>query len=959
MKFAHDDRALGKSTRKSARRMRARLSCGEPLEDRWLLASDVLDLSLEALWSTAESAPVAEPMTSGVFAEPMVGTASPSGFTPTQLRQAYGFDQIFFDGGTIAGDGTGQTIAIVNAFHTPNAASDLAAFSAAFGLPAPPSFIQVDQNGGTDYPASSGNWALETALDVQWAHAFAPGANILLVEADSGNFNDLTAAVDFARNYAGVSVVSLSWGAPEWSGESFFNSFFTTPVGHDGVTFFAAAGNSGGPGVYPAFSPNVMAVGGTTLTLNGSNNIISETAWSGSGGGISQFQAKPSWQNGVANQSATHRVMPDVAFNANPNTGVPVYDTFNNPPGTPWTKVGGTSFATPAWAALVAIANQGRTLAGLPVFDTTSLMTRIYSMASTNFNDITSGTSGGSIPQSAGVGFDAITGRGTPKAALVAASLVNASTAPLAVTLMAASDTGSSNSDKLTRLNNSSGGTTLQFQVTGTIAGSTVNLYAGNTLIGTALAGGTSTVVTTNGSFTLADGLHSITARQVEPDKGLSAATAALSIAIDATAPTAAIVAVNPDPRTTPVSSFALQFSEVVNGLNLSGLSLTRNGGANLLSGAQNVSTLDGVSWSLNNTSSITALSGAYQLILTSALSPVMDAAGNVAGNALESFTVTASVLGRMLFYNQSSFDGNNAAITAGDDAAIATDKSAYLPGTGLGTFASVSSYSRGINGLIIDVTGSHPGITASDFVFRVGNNNAPETWNAAPAPVAVSVRAGAGTGGGDRIVITWANGAIQNQWLEVALLATENSGLASADVFYFGNKIGDSGTSPAAGTFDTTTTDAAQVFATVGAGKPITDLRDYNRDGQVTTTDAAIVFASIGSIVRLDVTTQAPFAPTALAAAVVANEDAIESSKTYEVSSSPAAAAPLALPERPQTQLELRRPDIHRGLALALAYESQSGSSDTSQTGAGADLDDDLLALLLGARSRRATQRR
>ena len=958
MKFAHHDRAPGASTRKSARPARVRLSCGEALEDRCLLASDVLGSSLEALWSTADSAPIAVPMTSGVFAEPMVGTASPSGFTPTQLRHAYGFDQIFFDGGTIVGDGTGQTIAIVNAYHTPNAASDLAAFNAAFGLPAPPSFIQVDQNGGTDYPTSSASWALETALDVQWAHAFAPGASILLVEADSGNFNDLTAAVDFARNYSGVSVVSMSWGAGEWSGESFYNSYFTTPVGHDGVTFFAAAGNSGGPGVYPAYSPNVTAVGGTTLTLNGSNNIVSETAWSNSGGGISQYQAKPNWQNGVANQSATQRVMPDVAFDANPNTGVPVYDTFNNAPGTPWTKAGGTSFATPAWAALVTIANQGRTLAGLPVFDTASLMTRIYSMASTNFNDITSGTSGGSIPQSAGVGFDAITGRGSPKAALVVASLVNASTAPLAVTLVAASDTGSSNADNLTRLNNSNGGTTLQFQITGTIAGSTVNLYAGNTLIGTALAGGTTTVVTTNGSFTLVDGLHSITARQIEPGKGLSAATPALSITIDATAPTAAIVAVNPDPRTNPVTSFALQFSEVVNGLNLSGLSLARNGGANLLSGAQSVSTLDGVNWSLNNTNSITALSGAYQLILTSALSPVTDAAGNVAGNALESFTVTANVLGRMLFYNQSTFDGNNGAITADDDLAIATDKSAYLPGSGLATFASVSSYSRGINGLMIDVTGSHPGINAADFTFRVGNNNAPETWISAPAPVAVSVRVGAGAGGGDRIEITWANGAIQNEWLEVALLATENSGLASADVFYFGNKIGDSGTSPAAGTFNTTSTDAAQVFATVGVGKPVTDLRDYNRDGQVNGTDAAIVFANVGLIVRLNAPGEGPFAPEAIAAAVVANEgETSDMQASGAASTSAPLAAPLAV-TTPLLQPELRSL-IDRGLAFALAYESQRGTGDASHAGASGELDDDLLDLLLGARSRRATLRR
>src|SRR5262249_50184510 len=146
--------------------------------------------------------------------------------------------------------------------------------------------------------------------------------------------------------------------------------------------------------------------------------ISSQSAWTGSGGGLSQYETQPSWQNGVVTQSSTMRGMPDVAFDADPNTGVPVYDTFNNSPGTPWSKVGGTSCGSPAWSALVAVADQGRALAGLPTFDMPGLMTKLYAMPVGNFNDITSGSSGGSTPQPATAGYDLVTGRGTPKADL-------------------------------------------------------------------------------------------------------------------------------------------------------------------------------------------------------------------------------------------------------------------------------------------------------------------------------------------------------------------------------------------------------------------------------------------------------------------------------------------------------------------------------------------------------------
>lgn len=177
-------------------------------------------------------------------------------------------------------------------------------------------------------------------------------------------------------------------------------------------------------------------------------------------------------------------------------------------------------------------------------------------------------------------------------------------------------------------------------------------------------------------------------------------------------------------------------------------------------------------------------------------------------------------------------------------------------------SFENVSSYSRGINGIMVDLTGLPVDtvLTADDFQFRVGNNNSPESWTAAPAPTGLTIRGGAGEGGSDRVTITWANGAIKNAWLEVIVEGNDsaggfntNTGLAKSHIFYYGNKVADSGTSPGPDSFDTTSTDAAQVFATIGNNKPITDLRDYNRDGLVTSTDAAIVFANIGSIVRLE----------------------------------------------------------------------------------------------------------
>jgi subtilase family serine protease len=356
-------------------------------------------------------------------ASPM-GYAGPVGFQPVQIRHAYAIDQVTFSGGTVTGDGTGQTIAIVDAYDDPNIANDLAQFSTAFGLPAA-SFTKVSQTGTSTYPGidSTGGWETEIALDVEWAHAIAPGAKILLVEAKSSSFSDLLTGVNYARSQAGVSVVSMSWGATEFLGETSYDSYFTTPSGHAGVTFVASSGDTGGVVDYPSASPNVLAVGGTTLSIGSTNTYVSESGWSGSGGGPSPYESQPAYQKGVVTQSTTQRAAPDVAFDADPNSGVAVYDSYNNGTSYPWSLVGGTSFSAPAWAGILAIADQGRALQGAATLDgATGTLPAVYTLPANDFHDTTTGSNGA---YACGPGYDLVTGRGSPIANLLVAQLVN------------------------------------------------------------------------------------------------------------------------------------------------------------------------------------------------------------------------------------------------------------------------------------------------------------------------------------------------------------------------------------------------------------------------------------------------------------------------------------------------------------------------------------------------------
>jgi subtilase family serine protease len=343
----------------------------------------------------------------------------PSIFTPAQIQQAYSFNQIRFatSSGSVIGTGAGQTIAIVDAYDDPRIMSDLVTFDRRFGIADPPSFTVVKQSG----TVANAGWSSETALDVEWAHAMAPGARIVLGEARSDNLSDLVAEADTVADMPGVSVVSMSWSANEWSSEGSFDSNFTTPAGHQGVTYIASSGDAGAPPSWPASSPNVLSVGGTTLYTYANGSYENETGWSLSGGGVSEYEAKPAYQSYVSTGSSM-RTNPDVSFDANPGTGLYVYDSYD---GGGWVEVGGTSAGTPQWAALVAIADQGRVLEGKTTLDGASqTLYAIYRMAQTSentyFHDVSSGKNG----YAAKAGYDDVTGNGSPVANMVVAGLV-------------------------------------------------------------------------------------------------------------------------------------------------------------------------------------------------------------------------------------------------------------------------------------------------------------------------------------------------------------------------------------------------------------------------------------------------------------------------------------------------------------------------------------------------------
>ena len=291
---------------------------------------------------------------------------------------------------TVTANPTGGfgAIAVVDAFDDPHAASDLAAFSTQFGLPAA-NFSVVYATGTKPARDSTGGWELEESLDIEWAHAMAPNAQIYLVEAASASFGDLLTAESDAAvlvNAAGGGEVSNSWGGSEFVGETAYDSAFV----ESGVVFFASSGDTAGP-EYPAVSPNVVSAGGTTISRNPVTGAFqAELAWNSAGGGPSTFESRPSYQNGIAIMVGGARGTPDLSFDSDPNTGVWVVDSnpYNGQGGSgAWWIVGGTSVASPALAGIVNAAGSQNT-------SSDAELTEIYNnLASiTDFNDITKGS---------------------------------------------------------------------------------------------------------------------------------------------------------------------------------------------------------------------------------------------------------------------------------------------------------------------------------------------------------------------------------------------------------------------------------------------------------------------------------------------------------------------------------------------------------------------------------------
>lgn len=333
---------------------------------------------------------------------PAASTPLSSGYSPAQIAAAYRFNLI-----PSTGDGRGQIIAIVDAYGSPTIQSDLNAFCQQYGLPTTSVTVVYPQ--GQPSTVNSG-WAAETMLDVEWAYAMAPGAKIVVVVAKDATLANLLGAVNYAYATVRANVVSMSWGTGEFSTEKNYDSYFN----HPGTSYVAASGDTGAVVDWPAVSAYVLGVGGTTLAYDSlSGTVTSETAWSGSGGGVSKYVQIPSYQVGFNNNSG--RGVPDVSYDADPYTGFNVYLTDPATGQGGWSVYGGTSAGAPQWSSLLArrasLGNGGSTL----------IESILYSASKTNyagiFRDITSGSSGFLAVS----GYDLATGLGSPLADKVAA----------------------------------------------------------------------------------------------------------------------------------------------------------------------------------------------------------------------------------------------------------------------------------------------------------------------------------------------------------------------------------------------------------------------------------------------------------------------------------------------------------------------------------------------------------
>lgn len=342
--------------------------------------------------------------------------------TPASIACIYGLVKVAAgcNPNTFKTNPTGGTkaIGIVDAFNYPTAMADLNKFSTQFGLPkVTATTFKVIFAGGTggcagSDPGNDPGWETEQALDIEWAHAMAPAAKIFLVEAATNSLADLLVAEDCATKQvaaAGGGEISNSWGGTEFSTEKSSDSHFV----HAGIVYFASTGDGAGT-IYPSVSPNVVAVGGTTTARvnsgSGFGNFALEAAWEDGGGGVSAFEAKPSYQSKF---TGTHRLVPDVSSDANPNTGVWVYDS-NATTGVGWYIVGGTSVSSPTWTGIV---NKAGNFAASSSAELTTIY-NAFATASTyaaDYNDVSYGLCGAYDDYVAATSWDPCTGIGSPK----------------------------------------------------------------------------------------------------------------------------------------------------------------------------------------------------------------------------------------------------------------------------------------------------------------------------------------------------------------------------------------------------------------------------------------------------------------------------------------------------------------------------------------------------------------
>ncbi|WP_030941609.1 S53 family peptidase [Streptomyces sp. NRRL S-646] len=333
--------------------------------------------------------------------------ATPSGYGPTDLQSAYGLTS------AAASNGSGETIAIVDAYDDPNAEADLATYRSYYGLSACTTangcFKKVSQTGSTtSLPSADSGWAEEISLDLDMASAICPKCNILLVEATSATMANLGTAVNRAVTL-GAKYVSNSYGGSESSSDTSYDSSY---FNHAGVAITVSAGDSGYGAEYPAASRYVTSVGGTALSKSTSTTRgWTETVWKtssteGTGSGCSSYDAKPTWQTDTG---CTKRTISDVSAVADPATGVSVYDSYGITAG--WYTFGGTSASSPIIAGVYA-------LAGTPSSSSYPASFPYAKAGTSALNDVTSGNNGScstSYLCTARSGYDGPTGWGTPE----------------------------------------------------------------------------------------------------------------------------------------------------------------------------------------------------------------------------------------------------------------------------------------------------------------------------------------------------------------------------------------------------------------------------------------------------------------------------------------------------------------------------------------------------------------